>query len=300
HAGHIFDGIFEGLRSESDIVIERGVMREIVSHRDDLHSGMVIDARDDIVMPGLIDVDARLDQDYGGAFGRAFLAYGITSVRIPAINPYAALEQRESFGAGRRPGPRVFVAGDPFDGMRVYERGGVSIASDDQLTRELDRARTLDVDFFSTNVRLPDRYQRQITEFAHKIGKPVLSQDLYPGVAYGVDGVAHLRTRRAYADVIDLIAKSGMALTPTIGVQGAFTARVTGDRSLLFDRRFSLYPLPLVSALTDMATARKQPALDAALKPLESTLVSIYGAGGRILAGSDAPAVPYGFGLHVE
>jgi Tol biopolymer transport system component len=300
HAGHIFDGVFEGLRSESDIVIERGVIREIVDHRDEVHIGAVVDAQDEIVMPGLIDMNVRFDQDYGGAFGRALLAYGITSVRIPAINPYVALEQQESFEAGRRPGPRVFVAGDPFDGIRAYDRGGVSIASDEQLVRELARARTLDVDFFSTNVRLPDRYERQITEFAHKIGRPVLSQNLYPAVAYGVDGVANLRMRGAYADVIDLVAKSGIALTPTLGIQGAFNARVVGDRSLLFDRRFSLYPLPLVSALTDMATARRLPAVDAALKPLESTLASIYGAGGRILAGSDSPSVPYGFGLHVE
>jgi hypothetical protein len=182
----------------------------------------------------------------------------------------------------------------------VYHRGGVSIVSDDQLVRELDRACALDVDFFATNVRLPTRYQRQITEFAHHIGKPVLSQDLYPGVAYGVDAVANLRLRRAYADVVDLIAKSAIALTPAAGVQGAFTARVTGDRSLLFDRRFSLYPLPLVTALTDMATARRVPALDAALRPLEATLVSIHAAGGRLVAGSGAPAVPYGLGLHVE
>jgi len=300
HAGHVFDGVFEGLRNESDIVIERGIIREIASHRDELHAGVVVDAADEIVMPGLVDMDARLNQDDGAAFGRAFLAYGITSVRIPSINPYVALEQRESFDAGRRPGPRVFVAGDPFDGMRVYDRGSVSIASDEQLVRELDRARTLDVDFFATNVRLPDRYQRQITDFAHRIGKPVLSQELYPAVEYGVDGAVHLRTRRAYADIVDLVAKSGMALTPTIGVQGGFNARVTGDRSLLFDRRFSLYPLPLVGALTDLATARRQPALDAALKPLESSLVAIHAAGGRILAGSDAPAIPYGLGLHVE
>src|SRR5206468_11264203 len=85
------------------------------------------------------------------------------------------------------------------DLMRVYDRGSVSIASDEQLVRELDRARTLDVDFFATNVRLPDRYQRQITDFAHRIGKPVLSQELYPASEYGVDGAVHLRTRRAYA-----------------------------------------------------------------------------------------------------
>ena len=76
----------------------------------------VVDAPDETVMPGLIEMHAHLDDGYGGNFGRIWLAYGITSVRIPSINPYAALEQREAFDAGRRPGPRVFFAGDPFDG----------------------------------------------------------------------------------------------------------------------------------------------------------------------------------------
>ena len=78
---------------------------------------------------------AHLDDGYGGNFGRIWLAYGITSVRIPSINPYAGLEQREAFDAGRRPGPRVFIAGDPFDGVRVYYPGGVSVTSESSSIR---------------------------------------------------------------------------------------------------------------------------------------------------------------------
>jgi Tol biopolymer transport system component/imidazolonepropionase-like amidohydrolase len=313
HVGGLFDGVLDGLRGESDIVIDNGIVREVAAHRDDLHVGTVVNAPDEIAIPGLIEMHAHLDADYGGAFGRAWLAYGITSVRLAAVNPYAALELRESFDSGRRPGPRIFMAGDPFDGARIYYPGGVSVTSDAQLERELDRANALGVDFFKTYVRLPDRLQKRIVDYAHDLGKPVTSHEIFPAVAFGVDGVEHLRgtsrrgyspkastTNRAYQDVVDAIVKSGMTITPTIGIQGAFNARMTGDRSIVFDERLGLYPLAVVSRLTDLASGRSDPALDARIKGYEATIKAIASGGGRIIAGTDAPIDPYGLGLHVE
>jgi hypothetical protein len=313
HAGHVLDGVLEAIRGEADIVIESGVIKSIEQHRDDLHTGAVVDASDEYVMPGLIEMHAHLDDGYGGNFGRVWLAYGITSLRIPAINPYAGLEQREAFDAGRRPGPRVFLAGDPFDGARVYYPGGVSVTSDEQLERELDRAAALGVDFFKTYVRLPDRLQKKVVEFAHAQNRPVTSHELYPAVAFGIDGIEHLDGTsrrgyspkhdllgRAYQDVIDLIVKSGVTLTPTIGITGGFRARELGDKALLFDQRLALMPLPTVAHLTDMAALHPEPLLDAQLKPYEATLKAIVAGGGTLLAGTDSPIVPYGLGLHVE
>ena len=70
HAGHVFDGTLNGLRGESDIVIEDGVIRSIEGHSDDLHVGAVVDASNEIVMPGLIEMHAHLDPGYGADFGR--------------------------------------------------------------------------------------------------------------------------------------------------------------------------------------------------------------------------------------
>jgi Tol biopolymer transport system component/imidazolonepropionase-like amidohydrolase len=313
HAGHVFDGTIEGLRGESDIVIERGIIRSVEGHRDELHTGEVVNAPDEYVIPGLIEMHAHLDSGYGEKFGRIWLAYGITSLRIPAVNAYAGIEQRESFDAGRRPGPRVFLAGDPFDGVRSYYPGGVAITSDAQLDQELDRALSLGVDFFKTYVRLPDRFQQRVIDYAHAHDRPVTSHEIFPAAAFGIDGVEHLvgtsrrgytpkqsARGRVYKDVVDLIAKSGMTITPTIGLQGAYRARITGDKSLLFDSRLALFPLPLVAGLSDAANARPNPGLDAAVRPYEIALRAIANAGGRIIAGTDAPIVPYGLGLHVE
>lgn len=87
----------------------------------------------------------------------------------------------------------MFFAGDPFDGARSYYPGGVAITSDAQLDQELERASALGVDFFKTYVRLPDRLQKRVVEYAHALDKPVTSHELYPAVAFGIDGVEHLR-----------------------------------------------------------------------------------------------------------
>jgi hypothetical protein len=315
HAGRVLDGVFEGLRDTSDIVVENGIISELTAHRDDLHSGFVVDAASETVMPGLVDMNARLSREYGSAFGRVWLAYGITSVRLQAVNSYDGLELRESIESGRRPGPRLFLSGEAFEGARVYEPASVSIRSNEQLDVALDRATTLGLDVFRTEVRLPDHFQKRIVEYAHERGMPVTSSELYPSVGFGTDGVEHLQgTSRlgyspkisaggiAYKDVIDLIAKSGVAFTPTIGIQGAFTAREAGDRHLLTDPRLALFPKSVVLMLADLGMMRGGPTDRAttALKPYETMLKSIVTAGGTIVAGSASPLVPYGLGLHVE
>jgi Tol biopolymer transport system component len=313
HAGHLFDGVIEGLRGESDIIIDGGVIRSIGGHDPQLHVGTVVDASNETVIPGLVEMHAHLDRTYGQDFGRVWLAYGITSVRIPAINPYEGLELRESFDSGRRPGPRVFIAGDPFDGIRIYYPGGVSITSDGQLDDELARARRLGIDFFKTYVRLPDRFQKRIIEYAHNLGRPVTSHELFPAAALGIDGVEHLRgtSRRgyspklsaqniAYRDVVDTIVKAGVTLTPTIVIHGAFAARETGDKLLLSDPRLALFPKPLVLRLAELASMAPDARLDVAVKPLDAIVKAIAGAGGTILAGTDSPINPYGLSLHVE
>jgi Tol biopolymer transport system component len=316
HAGHVFDGTFDGLRAETDLIIEHGVITEITDHNPDLHAGAVVDASAETIIPGLIDVHAHLDPDYGENFGRAWLAYGVTSVRIPAINPFEGLELREAVAFGRRAGPRTFIAGDPFDGVRMYYPGGAT-TSEGHAESDIDGAAALGMDFIKTYVRLPDRLQNAIVAHAHARGLPVTSHELYPAVAFGADGVEHLRgtsrrgyspkasaTSHAYRDVIDLIAKSGMTLTPTIGIEGGFEARSAGDKTLLFDPRLSLYPLSLVGTLTDYATSSSSTPRgaerDAALKPYEATIKAIAAAGGTIIAGTDSPVVPYGLGLDVE
>src|SRR5581483_11715453 len=114
---------------------------------------------------------------------------------------------------------------------------------------ELDRAQRLDYDLLKTYVRLPDLLQRRAIEGAHRIGIPTSSHEIYPAALSGTDSVEHTGATsrrgyspkqsglgRAYDDVIQIIAKSHMTITPTVAL-GGYQAAVADDPSLLSDPR---------------------------------------------------------------
>src|SRR5699024_4426204 len=96
------------------------------------------------------------------------------------------------------------------------------------LKRELQRIKALDMDALKTYVRLPNTYQRQANNFAHKMGIPTFSHFFYPSLAFGQDDMSHLSaTQRwafshtvsdggfSYKDVLKLATASKMAITTT-------------------------------------------------------------------------------------
>src|SRR5207247_5907367 len=256
HASHLFDGRTPDLHENVDIVIDGNRIRSVEAHRVDLHAGNVVDAGDSTVMPGLIETHAHLSEAYGEKLGRIFLAYGITTVRNPATNPYAAMENRESIDAGVRPGPRAFTTGYTFDGSRIFYSGSGTMHDEKQIDLELGRARALGYDLVKTYVRLPDLLQKRVIDDSHAHGMWVTSHELYPAVAFGADGVEHIRgtSRRgyspkvtamnhSYSDVIDLLTHSKMTLTPTVEISGGFALAAYHDPTLLNDPRFDrLFP----------------------------------------------------------
>jgi Tol biopolymer transport system component/imidazolonepropionase-like amidohydrolase len=318
HAGRVFDGRSAAPREKIDIVFEGNRITRVEPHRTDLHKGTVVDASNGTVLPGLIESHTHMSKGYGEPLGRIWLSFGITSVRNPAANPYEGQEDREAIESGARIGPRVFATGEPFDGTRIYYPGGTALDGGTQLTAQLARAQKLNFDLIKTYVRLPDLLQKRIVEEAHRIGIPVTSHEIYPAVAYGADGVEHIRgtsrrgyspkmseLRRSYRDVIDLLAVSKMTLTPTIGIQGGYQLLTLRDGSWLDDERLRrLFP---ASALDAARALRKRPAdardlaqRDAIVSPQEKMVAAVVKSGGRVIAGTDSPINPYGLTLLLE
>jgi Tol biopolymer transport system component/imidazolonepropionase-like amidohydrolase len=319
HAGALFDGKSATLRSNVDIVIEGHRIVDVQPHRPDLHTGEVIDASGLTVMPGLIEIHSHLSKEYGEKLGRIWLSYGITSVRNPAGNPYESAEDREAYSAGARIGPRYFGTGYPFDGTRIYYAGGMGLEAGSQVDVELARSRVMGYDLIKTYVRFSDMLQKRVIEFAHQNGMPVTSHELYPAVAFGADGVEHIRgtSRRGYSpkvsalnvsyqDVIDLLAQSGMTLTPTINIQGgAFALVAARTPEIMNDARLqALFPPGVVqTARTNVQRAAQGPdraEREAMLKPLGDTVLKVTRAGGHVIAGTDSPINPYALSLLIE
>ena len=183
---------------------------------------------------------------------------------------------------------------------------------------QLQHAKDFNFDFIKTYVRLPDLMQKRVIEAAHAMGMPVTSHELYPAVAYGADGVEHIRgtsrrgyspkislLSRSYHDVIDLLTASKMTLTPTIGIQGGFRLQTLRDASWIDDPRIQkLYPASIAQRWRDET---RTPASAATLEeaqrlvtPQERTVFQIVRGGGRVTAGTDSPINPYGLSLLME
>jgi imidazolonepropionase-like amidohydrolase len=311
-AGRLFDGTSNSYISNVDITIN-GHRIETVGPVDPDTPLPVRDASDSTVIPGLFESHAHIgDHNLSEQQGRAWLAYGITSVRDPGSNPYLANERREAWDSGRRTGPRTFITGHNIDGNRVYYAVAEGITSDAHLERALQRSRELDVDFIKTYVRLSDRRQRRVVDAAHAMGVPVTSHELLPAAAYGVDYVEHFtgtsrrgyttkisELGRSYQDVVDILSETGMGIVPTMVVPGVV---------LTFREQNDLYSTEQFNTLYGEAAKKNYQDFMSFFGPGSEGYVDAYGEllsklterKALVGTGTDSPFTPFGTGLHAE
>jgi Tol biopolymer transport system component len=306
HASRLVDGKSPAARSNMDIVIEGNRIVSVEPHRAGLHANAkVVDAANLTAMPGLIEFHSHLQKDLGTAEDRAWLAFGVTTVRSPGNTPYEGVEDREANDAGVRLGPRIFTAGFLMEWQRVYYKMGVAISGPAQLEIELERSKILQHDLIKSYVRLPDLQQKRVVEFAHGIGVPVATHEVYPAAYVSVDNTEHTAatsrrgyspktaTRsRTYDDVIQIFGKSQRYLTPTLFNGGGVEKMLADEPGLRLDARFALYPEWLQKQLLNRAAL--------GLRGTEGSykmVMDIMKAGGKIVAGTDSP---HAFNLHGE
>src|SRR5205085_3462428 len=224
------------------------------------------------------------------------LAFGITTVRSPGNTPYEAVEEREANEAGVRPGPRVYGTGYLMEWQRVYYKMGIAISSVSQFEMELERAKVLQHDLIKSYVRLPDLQPKRMVEFAHGIGIPVATHEIYPAAFVGVDNTEHTAAtsrrgyspkmatlQRSYEDVIQLFGRSGRTLCPMIA--GGGTRRLfEREPALKSDPRFALYPDWIQQQVAAQPTAGAAGTPDPA-GGSGKMVMDVMRAGGLIVAG---------------
>ena len=307
--GRLFDGVRDGYQTNVDVVIEGNRIASIGPADLDLTPD--IDASSHAAFPGLFEMHAHMGAT-SEKQGRVWLAYGVTTVRDPGSNPYMAKERQEAWDSGRLTGPRTHITGYLTDGNRVYYSMAEGIISDAHLARSLHRVEVLGLDFIKTYVRLPDHWQRDVVAFAHGIGIPVSSHELYPAVAYGSDHVEHIggTSRRGYQpkvtalghsydDVIRLLVDSGMGITATAVLPGYSV--VVGEQPDLFatDQFEAFYGAPMRQAAQMMVRMFGSGAT-AFAEANGGLLHALVDEDALLVTGTDSPFVPYGAGLHAE
>jgi Tol biopolymer transport system component len=303
HAGLLVDGTATTARSNMDIVIDANRIRIVAPHHDSLHAGAtVVDATGLTAMPGLIEFHTHLQKDMGAAHARSWLAFGITTVRSPGGTPYEAVEDREAVDAGVRPGPRHFVTGYLMEWQRSYYKMSVAVASERHLELELQRAQVLQHDFLKSYVRMPDPQQRRMIDFAHGLGIPAASHEIYPAAFAGIDGVEHVTGTsrrgyspkvatlgRSYGDVAAILGASGMTITPTFTLSATWLNRMmASDTSLASDPRFGL-TVPWVRPSGGGGRGRAGGGGQQGAGTQGEMIMAAARSGARIVAGTDTP-----------
>lgn len=270
--GRLFDGTRDTYRRHVDLHVRGGRIAAIVGRGVLPPSGRVIDARDATVIPGLVDVHAHQSSVTSERLGRAWLAFGVTTVRELAADSGEALERAEAWASGRTPGPRLLISSatplpDAPPIVRAYP--GIAHGFAHSLPRQSREIGVPPWALRSMPARFPPPIEPTDTEL-----------ELSPGFAVYQDGVSRL-VAAGTTFVTGLAALSGLDAWPRPQPRNdaAYAALFTPAERAVWER-------PDVLGET--------------LPGLEPTIARLVRAGGRVAVGSDAPAVPYGLGVHLE
>ena len=270
--GRLFDGVRGTYRRHVDMHVRGGRIAAVVGRGVLPPVGRIIDARDATVIPGLIDVHAHQSALVGERLGRAWLAYGVTTVREVTTAPAEALERAEAWGSGRLAGPRLVVS--PADdasaalvGTDLPRYPGIAHGLAHSLRRQ------------TAELTIP-----ALAAYPARLGLEIASHrvelELSPGFT-------------AYQDGFSRLIASGSTfvtgLAPLAGMQGNTSARARDDKAYR-----------ALFTVAERAQWERPETLAAIVPALQRTVARLVRGGGRVAIGSDAPAVPYGFGVHLE
>ena len=140
-----------------------------------------------------------------------------------------------------------------------------------------------------------------MVEFAHSIGVPVATHEIYPAALVGVDNTEHTSAtsrrgyspkmatlQRSYEDVIQLFGQSGRILCPMIS--GGGTRRLFElEPTLKSDPRFELYPEWIQRQVAQQPVAINAGGGGDPTGGSGKMVLDIMRAGGLIVAGTDTP-----------
>jgi Tol biopolymer transport system component len=280
--GRLFDAVRGDYRRHVDVHVSGGRIAAIVGRGVLPTPAKVIDARDATVVPGFVDVHAHQSALAGERLGRTWLAYGVTTVRELAPDVAEAVERGESWSSGRPLGPRLIVS---------------PAAGAPEPTPSLNASTLVPVRIYPG---ISSGLGHELARLAHDPGGRAFEsianrRESGPGPApYELELSPDLVS---YQDAFATLTASSTVLPSALGavagLQGWPDQPARGARGR--DPAYSSLFTP-----AERAAWGSSGAAPGALPRLQQTVARLVRAGGRVAIGSDAPAVPYGLGVHFE
>ncbi len=303
-AGRLFDGLGPGYQLRRNILIRDGRIETITGWSDPPPADAeIIDARELVVLPGLIDTAARDGWPDGSRAGRSWLAWGVTSIRQWTDDLDATRARRERWHSGKQPGPRLHT--------------GLALCAPDlaRAGRRLAQARRFAANSIELCVATPGDQLAEIAAFASRAGLGVATAAPFPGALLGASEISLTGRRElldaypggfdrfAYADLTDLAGAGGLTVVSRLSPAG-LPGLVQRSESLLQAPAFSGLNTEADRYWYEESWRRQRAIAGTALRAEQRTAVQsafrAVGRGARLVIGSNAPDTPRGMSLHAE
>ena len=237
-----------GFRGESSMLIEDGRIRWIDSDgdRSPPPGTAILDGGGRFAIPGLFDM--HLHTEVTGAYQKALLAYGVTSVRdvgapLPLVS---ALADRGEFTPN--PVPRYFYSGDSFEGVQPDPppQYKVKPTSPEEARRYVRLWDQMGVSFIKVHPPISWPLQRVVADEARALGLPVVGhgvtlEEMIKSVTLGYRSLEHGPNAGVYEDVLQLFATVGTRMTPTLDPNWGSSLRNRRDRKQFTDPKLQAF-----------------------------------------------------------
>jgi imidazolonepropionase-like amidohydrolase len=325
HAGMLIDGESDEARRELSVSVENNTITKVEKGYIDPAPGQIlIDLRDQTLMPGLMDLHTHIDTQYGPktyteslfidkadralratGYARKTLMAGFTTVRNLGSRQAVGLNLRDAINAGYIDGPRVYAAGDS-----IATTGGHA----DRTNGYSERFSHLlgDPGPVQGVINGPVEARKAIRQ-RYKAGSDVIKLTVTGGVLslgksgdnpqFMVDELEGImEAARDYSFVVGVHAHGaeGMKRAVEAGVHTVeHGTYMTKDIMKLMKRKGTYY-VPTISAgkwvaeKADSYPAVVQPKARKVGPQIQSTFAKAYKAGVKIAFGTDAGVFPHG------
>ena len=333
--GSLFDGTGSDPTPNISVIIEGNRIREIGQGLSIPPGARVIDARDHMILPGLIDPHIH----FRAWMPQFFLYFGVTSAFDTANPTEWILAQKEAIAKGKMNGPRLFVTGLVVDGPRKEgapphptEVGGYRIHVDTaQEARQWVRLlHEKGVDGIKVHDGLSPELLKAVVQEAERLGLPVVghSWNAHEAIESGLrfmehitpiaratipperleqvgasSEIAHLMEEGRFKAVIRQMVENKVVFNPTLlGEWANFTPLV--EEYAHWDKEFADQPFAPEAlrqriARRGVRVHRPSQAEAQGYRKTRRFVKEYLAAGGIISPGSDTGAIP-GLGLHRE